>query len=143
MLTNTQLNNLKNKTRTILRIKKKNIQDNKISKIIQSGGFFGSWLGYLGKSTLTNVAFPLARDTLLQLASSLSSNAINQVKRKISGKGAVRTGKEFTLFILNKDINDINKITKSLEDSNVLIDGITETVNIKYKKQECGFFLFC
>ena len=77
MLTNTQLNNLKNKTGTILRIKKKNIQDNKISKIIQSGGFFGSWLSYLGKNTLTNVAFPLARDTFLQLASNLSSNAIN------------------------------------------------------------------
>ena len=33
-----------------------------ISKIIQSGGSFGSWLGNLGKKSLTNIAIPLARD---------------------------------------------------------------------------------
>ena len=44
-----------------------------------------------------------------------------------------RAGKEFTLFISNKDMNDIIKIIKSLEDSGVLIDGVTETV-----KQESG-----
>ena len=40
----------------------------------------------------------------------------------------MRAGKGFPLFILNEDINDIIKIIKSLEDSGVLIDGITETV---------------
>ena len=45
-----------------------------------------------------------------------------------------RAGKEFTLFISNKDMNDIIKIIKSLEDSGVLIDGITETVKGKIKK---------
>ena len=35
-----------------------------ISKIVQSGGSFGSWLGNLGKKALTNVAIPLARDNL-------------------------------------------------------------------------------
>ena len=45
-----------------------------------------------------------------------------------------RTGKGFTLFILNEDMNDIIKIIKSLEHSNVLIDGITETVKHKIKK---------
>ena len=29
-----------------------------ISKIIQSGGSFGSWLANLGKKALTNVAIP-------------------------------------------------------------------------------------
>ena len=33
-----------------------------ISKIIQSGGSFGSWLSNLGKKTLTNIAIPLARE---------------------------------------------------------------------------------
>ena len=69
-----------------------------ISKIIQSGGSFGSWLANLGKKTLTNVAVPLARDNLSGLLSKLTSNAINKFDRKISGKGAVRVGKGFTYF---------------------------------------------
>ena len=35
-----------------------------ISKIILSGGSFGSWLGNLGKKVPTNIAIPLARDNL-------------------------------------------------------------------------------
>ena len=66
--------------------------------------------------------------------SNLTSNAIIKLERKISGKGAVRTGKGFTLFISNEDMNDIIKIIKSLEDSGVLIDGVTETVKHKIKQ---------
>ena len=55
---------------------------------------------------------------------------------KIIGKGAVRAGKGFTLFISNEDRNNIIKVIKSLEDSTVLIDGITETVKHEIKKQE-------
>ena len=40
----------------------------------------------------------------------------------------------FTLFILNEDMNGIVKFIKSLEDSNLLIDGITETLNHEIKK---------
>ena len=29
-----------------------------VSKLIQSGGFFGSWLGNLGKKAVTNIAIP-------------------------------------------------------------------------------------
>ena len=36
-------------------------------------------------------------------------------------------------------MNDIIKIIKSLEDSGVWIDGVTETVKHKIKKQEGGF----
>ena len=46
----------------------------------------------------------------------------------------MRTRKGFTLFIPNEDINDINKIMKSLEYSGVLIDGDTETVKNEMKK---------
>ena len=67
-----------------------------ISKIIQSSGSFGSWLGNLGKKALTNIAIPLARDNLPGLVSNLTSSAINKFDRKISGKGAVRAGKGFT-----------------------------------------------
>ena len=46
---------------------------------------------------------------------------------------------EKDLFISNEDMNDIIKIIKSLEDSIVLIDGITETVKREIKIQEDGF----
>ena len=36
-------------------------------------------------------------------------------------------------------MNDIIKILKSLEESGVLIDGVTETVKHKIKKQKGGF----
>ena len=36
-------------------------------------------------------------------------------------------------------MNDIIKIIKSLEDSGVLIDGVTETVKLETKKQESLF----
>ena len=110
-----------------------------MSKIIQLGGSFGSWLGNLGKKVLTNIVILLARDNLPGLVSNLTSNVINKFERKISGKGAVRAGKGFTLFISNEDTNDIIKIIKSLEDSGVLLDRVTETVKHEIKKQEYGF----
>ena len=111
-----------------------------ISKIIKSVGYFGSWLGNLGKKALTRIAIPLARDNLLGLASNLISNAINKFEIKISGKEAVRAGKGFTLFILNENMNNIIKIIKSLEDLGVLIDGVNETVKQETRKQEGRFF---
>ena len=80
------------------------------SKIIQSGGSFGFWLGNLGKKALTNLAIPLVRDNLLWLVSNLASNAANKLEWKITGKRAVRAGKGFTLFISNEDMNDIVKV---------------------------------
>ena len=58
------------------------------------------------------------------------------MRQKISEKGAARAGKGFTLSILNEDMNDIIKIIKLLEDSGVLIDGVTETVKHEIEKQE-------
>ena len=51
----------------------------------------------------------------------------------------MRAGKGFTLFISNKDMNDIIKIIKSLEGLGVFIDGVTETVKHEIRKQECAF----
>ena len=69
--------------------------------------------------------------------SNLASNAINKFERRISRKEAVRAGKGFTLFIWNEDMIDINKIIKSLEDSNALKHG---TSKHEIKKQEGVFF---
>ena len=73
------------------------------------------------------------------LVSNLTSNAINKFERKISGKEAVREGKGFTLFILIEDMNDIIKTIKPLEDSGVLIDGVTETAKHEIKKKQANF----
>ena len=54
----------------------------KLSKIIQSSGSFGSWLGNLGKKALTNIAISLARHNWPGLVSSLTSNAINKFEKK-------------------------------------------------------------
>ena len=43
-----------------------------ISKTIQSGGSFDSWLANLGKRALTNVAIPLARENLPGLVNNLT-----------------------------------------------------------------------
>ena len=51
----------------------------------------------------------------------------------------MRAGKGFTLFISNEDLNDFIKIIKSLEHSDVLIDGFTETVKHEIKKQKGAF----
>ena len=72
-----------------------------ISKIIKTGGSFGSWLGSLGKKALIDIAIPLARDNLSGLLRNLTSMAINRLYRKISGKGAVRAGKRFIYFEWN------------------------------------------
>ena len=39
----------------------------------------------------------------------------------------------------NEDLNDIMKIIKLLEDSGLLIKGVTETIENKLKEQKGGF----
>ena len=70
-----------------------------ISKINQSGGSFGSWLGNLARKALTNICYSFIQRQFPGLVKNLTSSVINKFDRKISGKGAVRTGKGFTLFI--------------------------------------------
>ena len=68
---------------------------------------------------------------------------MKKFQRKIDGKGAVGAGKGFVLFILNEDMSDIIKIIKSLGYSNVLIDGITESLKTEKKNKNVDFFLHC
>ena len=44
-----------------------------------------------------------------------------------------------TLIIPNDEIEDIIKIIKSLEDSGLLLEGVTETVQNEVKEQKGGF----
>ena len=44
-----------------------------------------------------------------------------------------------TLIISNEEMNDIMKIVQALEDSNILLKGVTNTIKNKTKEQEGGF----
>ena len=74
-----------------------------------------------------------------KLVNKATLSILNKFERETSGKRVVRAEKGFNLFILNEDMDDIIRIINSLEDSRVLIDGITETVKNEIKKQEGGF----
>ena len=63
-----------------------------------------------------------------EIASNAASDSINKVERRISGKIILMAGIGFTLFISNEDMDDIIRIINSLEDSRVLVDGVTDIV---------------
>ena len=104
----------------------------RISKIIQSGEFLGKLLGPFlntGLPVLKSVIKPLG---LLGLtAASLAIDA--GVQRKIYGSGTI------TLVISNEEINDIMKIVQALEDSGILLKGVTKTIKNETKEQKEGF----
>ena len=100
----------------------KKLSKAQIYRIIQSRISFRSLLGSLGKKALTNIEISLARDNLLGLVSNLTSNAINKFERKKVEK---------KLWDQIEDVNDAIEIIKLLEGSCVLIDGVTETINMK------------
>ena len=104
-----------------------------ISKIIQSGGFLGSLLSKLA-GPLMKVAIPLAKNVLAPLGITAAASAIDAgIQKKIHGSGTT------TLIISNKEINDIMKIVQALEDSNILLKGVTKTIRNETKEQKGGF----
>ena len=67
----------------------------------------------------------------LTAAASATDAAIN--KKKLGSGGHT------ILIISNDDMQVLSKIVKSLSDSGILLDGITETVKSEVKKQKGGF----
>ena len=100
-----------------------------ISKITQSGGFLGKILGPLLKTGL-----PLLKSVIKPFALTAASSEIDTgVQKKIYGSGTT------TLAISNKEMDDIMKIVQALEDSNILLRGVTKTTKNKAKEQKRGF----
>ena len=109
------------------------LSKSQLSKMIQSGGFLGNLLGKLA-GALMKVAMPLAKNVLAPLGISAAMSANDgSIKKKILGSGTT------TLIISNDEMDDILKIVKSLEDSNVLLKGISETIQHEAKEQRGGF----
>ena len=50
--------------------------------------------------------------------------------------------REETLIISNEEMEYVMKIVKSLDDSGLLIKGITQTIKIKQKSKEIDFSVF-
>ena len=44
-----------------------------------------------------------------------------------------------TLIISNEEMNDIMKIVQTIEDSNILLKGVTKTIENEAKEQKVGF----
>ena len=104
-----------------------------ISKIIQSGGFLGSLLSKLA-GPLMKRAVPLAKNILAPLGITAAASAIDAgIQKKIHGSGTT------TLIISNEEMNDIMKIVQALEDSNILLKGVTKTIKNETKEQKGGF----
>ena len=104
-----------------------------LSKMIQSGGFLGNLLGKLA-GPLMKVAMPLAKNVLVPLGLSAAMSAIDgSIKKKMFGSGAT------SLIISNDEMDDILQIVKSLENSGVLLKGVSETIQHEAKEQRGGF----
>ena len=104
-----------------------------MSKIIQSGGFLGLLLSQLA-GPLMKVAVPLAKNILAPLGITAAASAIDAgIQKKIHGSGTT------TLIISNEEMNDIMKIIQALEDSNILLKGVTKTIKNETKEQKEGF----
>ena len=104
--------------------------------MIQSGGFLGRFLGPLlktGVPLIKNVIKPLAKSVLIPLGLTASASAAG-IHKKILGSGNMTT-----LLISSDEINDVIKIVKSLEDSGLLLEGFTETVQNEVKEQKGRF----
>ena len=125
---NTKLRNpLNNNSATDIKLSK-----TQIKKIIQSGGFLGKALNKLA-GPLMKIAMPLAKNVLAPLGLKAAMSAIDgSIQKKIHGSG-------IKLIIEQEDMKDIMKIIKSLENSGILLKGVSKTIKNETKEQKGGF----
>ena len=103
-----------------------------IKKLIQSGGFLGKLLSKLA-GPLMKVAMSLAKNVLAPLGLTAAMPAIDGgIQKKIHGSGV-------KLIIDQEDMKDIMKIIKALENSGILLKGVSKTIKNETKEQRGGF----
>ena len=131
MLTTRQNNKLRNAISNNL------TTDIKLSKVeiktlIQSGGFLGKLLSKLA-GPLMKVALPLAKNGLAPLGLTAAMSVIDGgIQKKIHGS-------RVKLIIEQEDMKDIMKIIKALENSGILLKGVSKTIKNETKEQRGGF----
>ena len=130
LLTNGKVANLRkafaNDTSTDIKLSK--AQLNKMQK----GGF----LRFL--APLLRSGLPLLK-SVIKLLGMLALTAAASATDAVINKKTLGSGNHLTLIISNDDIQDLLKIVKSLEDSGILSDGITDTAKTEVKEQKGGF----
>ena len=98
-----------------------------IKKIIMSGGALGSVLRKL-IGPLTKAVVPLAKNVLMALGVSAAISGIDHgIAKKVH-----RTGT--TVIFSDEETNDMVKIVKALEDADVLMKGVSETLKNDVQK---------
>ena len=103
-----------------------------IKKLIQSGGFLGKSLSKLA-GPLMKVAMPLAKNVLAPLGLTAAMSATDgSTQKKIYDSG-------IKLIIEQEDMNDIMKIIEALENSGILLKGVSKTIENETKEQRGGF----
>ena len=119
---NTKLRNaINNNLATDIKLRKAQTK-----KLIQSGGFIGKLLSKLA-GPLMKVAFPLGKSVLAPLGLTAAISAIDgSIQKKIHGLGV-------------KYMNDIMKIIEALENSGILLKGVSKTFQNKTKEKRGGF----
>ena len=125
---NTKLSNvINNNLATDIKLSKAQIK-----KIIQSGEFLGKLLSKLA-GPLMKVALLLAKNVLAPLGLTAAMSAIDGgIQKKIHGS-------KVKLIIEHKDMNDIMKIIEALENSGILLKGVSKTIENETKEQRGGF----
>ena len=79
------------------------------------------------------VALPLAKNVLAPLGLTAAMSAIDRsVQKKIHGSGV-------KLIFEQEDMNDVMKIIKALENSGILLMGISKAIKNETKEQKGGF----
>ena len=79
------------------------------------------------------VALPLAKNVLAPLGLTAAMAAIDgSMQKKIHGSGV-------KLIIEQEDMNDIMKIMEALKNSDILLKGVSETIENETKEQRGGF----
>ena len=123
---NTQIRNaINNNLATDIKLSKAQIK-----KLIQSGRFLGKLLSKLA-GPLMKVAMPLGKNVLAPLGLTAAMSAVG-IQKKMRGEG-------IKLIIEQEDMNDIIKIIEALENSGILLKGVSKTIENEAKEQRGGF----
>ena len=129
LLTNREVANLRkafaNHTSTDIKLSKAQLTK------MQKGGFL-RFLAPLFKSRLPLIKSVITPLGMLGLTAATSATDV-EINKKILGSGTT------TLITSNDEMNDILKIVNSLEDSGVLLKGVSETIKNEANEQRVGF----
>ena len=101
------------------------LSKSQISRMIQYRGFLGSLLSEIARP-LIKLAVPLANNILETSASAIYVG----IQKKIHGSRTI------TLIISNEEMNDTMKVVQALEDSDILLKGVTKTIKNETKEQK-------